>query len=229
MSVIVVSSYKGGTAKSTVSVNLAEAIRRTGRDVVLVDIDDSTQTASNWYRAYQSEDGSPPPLPKVLYMTGNVTDEIRRLSKVYEVVVVDCGAGNTLANQTAVRAADLLLIPVSASGLEILPTLRYAAEIAAVQAQNGGRPSARLVLNKIQAAKSGAKELIETTTSPACPVKPLSTLIPERSAFTRLNVVGVSVFDYPRCQDLREIFERMAEEVLAVVGSSTPTFAAKVG
>lgn len=216
MSIIAVSSYKGGVGKSTTTMNLAEACRRAGVETVVVDIDASTRTTSRWFGNYAPINGESAPLPPTMYLAGEVGEQIVRLKQVYKLVIVDCGAGNTRENQQAIRCADLLLVPLAPSDMEVAPTLQFAHEIVAAQLKNSGRPLARLVLNKIQAAKPASRDLIDLALSPQCPVKPLQSIVPERAIMGKLFSSGISVFDAPRSGDMRDIYTAMAQEVLGL-------------
>lgn len=215
---VILSHYKGGVGKTTTAMNLGRALQLLGQDVVIVDIDDATQSALNWYRNWVTSHpgGEPAPLPNVVSMVGDVRTSINKLAQNHDLVLIDAGAGIPIQNQTAVQVADLLLVPVGTSHLEIQPTIKYLSEIAAAQARFG-RPEARTILNRAQSNRASAAETATILANPRIPVKPMGQIVPARESLTKMMSLGVSVYDYPRSNDLREIFTAMAKETLKIL------------
>src|SRR3954468_5049794 len=90
--IILVGNEKGGTGKTTISVNLAGMAALQGLDVLLVDADPGQQSAAKWTARRREFH----PEAKTLHcfpLPGKHFDvEIEALPRRYQVIVVDTGA-----------------------------------------------------------------------------------------------------------------------------------------
>lgn len=117
MPVILVASQKGGTSKTTTTINVAAELARLGHDVLIVDCDKSVESASVWAadRAQEAE------LPRVhaIQKTGNVREALKDLNNRYDYVVVDAPGHDSQEMRTAMTVADLMIIPVRPSQFDL--------------------------------------------------------------------------------------------------------------
>lgn len=143
--IIAVANLKGGAGKSTIAVNLACQLTTAGT-VELVDAD-SQGTAAAWGAA-----GLLPvkvhtmPLDSAAGAQGWIA---RVLALKADYVVIDCPPHLNATAQAAVGIADLVLVPVTASGADIAATQRAVALIAEARVtrrQHGGKGPAALIV-----------------------------------------------------------------------------------
>ncbi len=122
MPVIVVANPKGGVGKSTVATNLAGALARAGRPVMLGDVD-RQQSARQWLRL------RPPMLPPI--QTWDIArDGVVRPPKGVTHVVLDTPAGLHDKKLGAVLAiADRVLVPLQPSLFDIQATHAFVQEL----------------------------------------------------------------------------------------------------
>ncbi|WP_115686478.1 ParA family protein [Corynebacterium senegalense] len=112
MTVIAISNLKGGTGKTTSAILLATAFHRHGRSVTVVDLDPQG-SATEW--AQMAEDaGEPLAFPVTL---GNV-HTTKNLRETTDFTILDCPPGNPTLIDTAIAAADVVIVPVQPSGIE---------------------------------------------------------------------------------------------------------------
>jgi len=103
-------SGKGGSGKTTLSINLARAIELDGNEVVVVDTDPQ-KTAKTW--AGSRSEGYGLPVRHVSESGADTLEErIRRLSDDADLAVIDGAAKIEGATGAAVRASHVVLIPV---------------------------------------------------------------------------------------------------------------------
>ena len=113
--VIAVLNSKGGTGKTTIATNLAGCLHKRGHSVLLVD-SDPQGTALDWYSA--QPDGAD--LPTVIGIDRPVLHKsIPQLTRDYVYIVIDGSAKIAENTTSAIRVADLVLIPVRHSGFDL--------------------------------------------------------------------------------------------------------------
>jgi chromosome partitioning protein len=137
MHVVAVLNQKGGSGKTTIATNLASALERRGRRVALIDADPQ-KTASEW--AARGED-----TPPTFEATTDLESNIPALKDSFDIVVVDGAPRMTELATSAVKAADLVLIPVQPSGADIWAAEDILDIIQARQKVTGGPQAAFIV------------------------------------------------------------------------------------
>jgi chromosome partitioning protein len=146
---IAVGNLKGGTGKSTIAVNLACALRDGDRTVALVDADPQG-TATDWQAG-----GGLPVLVESLPL-GSQRDAQRWVARVlalkagadYVVVDLPPQVGSGIAS--ALLLADVLLVPVSPSGVDLRATGRALDLLRRARAvRDSAKPAAMLVPSRV--------------------------------------------------------------------------------
>ena len=119
--VIAVGNLKGGTGKSTIAVNLACALAADGRDTVLIDAD-GQGTATDWHAGHRL------PIPVKSWPLGGERDAQRWVAQVLALkagldeVVIDLPPQVGSGIASALLIADLFVIPVTPSGVDLRAT-----------------------------------------------------------------------------------------------------------
>jgi chromosome partitioning protein len=134
--IVTVAQQKGGAGKTTLAAHLAVAWAESGKSVAVVDIDPQASLSTWW----EMRDALGIPAPSNGRGKGGVSvhrlggwrtaGEVTRLSKDHDVVVIDSPPHAETEAKIAVRAADLVLIPLQPSPMDLWatkPTLALAA------------------------------------------------------------------------------------------------------
>lgn len=111
--ILAVINQKGGSGKTTISLNLAAAMAGEGRKVLLIDADPQ-QTAQDW-AAVRSE---PPPFRVVGLSKPVLHRDLPTIAADYDDVVIDGAPRNYEVARSAIASADYVLIPVQPSGAD---------------------------------------------------------------------------------------------------------------
>jgi len=179
---IVVASLKGGVGKSTTSVYLAAVAAERGHDpVVLVDADRQASSAV-WLEER--------PLDGVEVVEAPSERTLKRaMSQDGGVVVVDTPPGDERLSHSAIAAADTVVIPTRAGGVEYA---RVAATLALVPAR-----TPRGIV--IASARLGTNDLEETIAWWKKESVPVWGIVPERVAIAagpeaRLAREGIDIY-----------------------------------
>ena len=114
MTVIAVMNQKGGAGKTTICTGLSGALRHDGRDTVLVD-SDPQGSILDWANANPQQ-----PMQVYVIERPQLEREIPKLKN--EFVIIDGTAKAADLAKKTINVADLILIPVSPSPLDIWAT-----------------------------------------------------------------------------------------------------------
>ena len=108
---VAVTSSKGGTAKTTTSVLVAEAAAVTGQETMVVDLDAQSAGGALAWADHAAEDN---PLRSTV-MSLPVRELNRRLNDIAgdRFTVIDTPPGDAAAISAAIRVADLVVIPLN--------------------------------------------------------------------------------------------------------------------
>jgi chromosome partitioning protein len=129
--IINIAQQKGGAGKTTLATHLAVAwAQKRGRKVAVLDVDPQGSLGV-WYEAREHYLGKENTGLTFKRANGiRAMAEAERLAKDHDIVVIDMPPHGTTAANAAVRAADLVVVPVQPTPLDFwatLPTLEVAA------------------------------------------------------------------------------------------------------
>lgn len=113
MPVIAVLNQKGGAGKTTVAVHIAKALQLAGKDVLLID-SDVQGSARDWAAANPNQS-----LPVAGVDRPVLEREVKSLGRGRDFVIIDGSPRMQAMTASALGAADLVVIPVQPSPLDI--------------------------------------------------------------------------------------------------------------
>ncbi len=184
--VIAVINHKGGTCKTTLALNLAAGLARRGT-THLVDADPQA-SITQW--CGMGKDRSA--LPEVVPLHGDPAAVLGRLLESHHYVVVDCPPtvhGEAVA--VIMRMAQVVLIPVLPSPIDLWASVDMAAALKAAKSGNAGL-SAHVVLNQLESRNALSRAMREAVAEFDVPV--LAAAMQRRAAYRSAAVEGLSVY-----------------------------------
>lgn len=159
--IITVAQQKGGSGKTTLAANLAVELRRRGHHVALVDTDPQG-SLGRWFLERLDRRGEEDGFEFSTSSAWGASYESEKLKKRFDFVIIDTPPKIDSDLRPALRVADLVIVPVSASHVDLWATegvldlaRRERAEVLIVL--NRTRPHTRLGAEVAQkAAELGA-------------------------------------------------------------------------
>jgi chromosome partitioning protein len=206
--VITLAQQKGGSGKTTLAINLAVAAAAAGHRVALIDIDPQG-SLGRWFMTRMATTGEVPDLEFATASAWGVEYEAKKLARSHDLVVVDTPPKADSDLRPALRAADLILVPVSASQLDL-----WATEGVLDLARREDRP-ALIVLNRL---RNGTRLAVQITGQiGGLGVARAETILGNRVAFAEAMGQGRAACEAGRSAAATEITSLLAE-VAARIG-----------
>jgi chromosome partitioning protein len=188
MPTIAVVNQKGGAGKSTVAVHLARWLQRQKKSILLVDAD-GQRTSSIWLESLENE------IPfQVLQNPDELLDQVPKLTKQYEWVLIDGPATLSETTRALLLWADLALIPCQPAGVDLASASDTVRLVRQAQAIRNGLPKAVLFLNKAikgTRLKDEAVAVLQQVED----IQLLDTIVHQRQIITDAFGQGATVFD----------------------------------
>ena len=189
--IIVLVNQKGGCGKTTIVMQLAGALGREGKKVLIVDADPQG-TATGWAKSADDKNPFPATISGLSSMGDKVHREVKRHIGQYDFIFVDCPpAVDSPVPQSALMIADVALVPVIPSPADLLATNGIQALISRMQDVNESM-KAYVVPNMVTSTKI-AKKTIELLQRFG--MKITAAGLSYRTAFRESTYIGGTVFD----------------------------------
>jgi chromosome partitioning protein len=204
---IAVANQKGGTGKTTLTVNLAAGFQQRGK-TVLLDADPQG-SAGHWARVGGADSGLPP-IERV--EPGAMRARIAEAAGTHRYVLIDCPphlASDVLG--LVMGAVDLLLIPVQPSPLDLWASVDMTTAVLDARVGNPGL-RAFMVLNQLDERNALSRSMHEALE--AFEVPALTNGLARRAAFRNAALEGSSVYRLGKrgaraVQDVEAIIEEL--------------------
>ena len=206
--VIAILNQKGGSGKTTIATNLAHALQRDGKKVLLVDSDPQGSTR-DWNEANGGNI-----IPVVGLDRETLAKDLQAISQGYDLIVIDGAPQIAKLSAAAVKAADLVIIPVQPSPYDIWACADLVDIIAARHEVTDGKPKAVFAISRAIKNTKLSTEISSALAEYNLPVLKAGTS--QRVAYPTTASEGLTVFDDPSSDAAKEI-EAMKQEVLEVI------------
>lgn len=219
MTVVAFANQKGGTGKTTLLMNVAAGLHRSGRRVAVVDADPQG-TALRWSRAVPAR-----PFPVAVTAAGRTEEDIRKAIKAArsqaDVVLVDCPPSVEADESRVVMSlAGLVVVPIAPSPPDLWATRGIVHLMAGIKRKHGPLRGL-LVANRVPPRSALGRDVLGLLAEFELPLARVA--IGARAAYGQAAALGTSVFDLKRsgAAAAAEI-EALTSELLPLIEGETP-------
>lgn len=206
MTVISVSNQKGGSGKTTIAINLADGLQRQGYKVLVVD-SDPQGSARDWNAENDGE-----VLPVIGLDRESLPKDVLKFKSQYDFIVIDSGSKIERMASAAIKAADIVLIPVQPSPYDVWAVSELVDLVKARQEVTDGIPKAAFIVSRAIKNTLLSNEVIEALSSYELPV--LESRTNQSVVYPTTASQGLTVFSDSSSKASTEI-ENLCKEVIA--------------
>lgn len=208
--IITIAQQKGGTGKTTISANLALQFSGDGTATALLDTDPQG-SVGQWYMKRQEK--YPDKSHDLTFKTASAWGariEARDLVKQHQLVVIDTPPKMGMDGRPAIEVADLVIVPISASALDV-----WATEPTVELARMEQKPIL-MVLNRISARTRIAGEIRKFVEKFDCQIA--SCQLGNRVHFAETMADGLGVSERRPSSRAAQEFRSLTNEIKTVLG-----------
>jgi chromosome partitioning protein len=217
MTTIAILNQKGGSGKTTLAIHLSRGLQREGQRVLLVDADPQG-SARDWAAAHDDQ-----PLAVVGLDRPSLDRDVKKIADGRDYVIIDGAPALHEMTAAAIRCADVVLIPVQPSPLDVWAASELVELVKTRQSVTGGTPVAALVISRAIRGTRVSRDIDAIVAEFGLPV--LSERIHQRVAYSNSMAKGASVFDSDEHHDA---VEEMRAIVTAIRNLVTPQLLQRV-
>lgn len=202
--IVAILNQKGGAGKTTISVNLARALQQNGEKVILID-SDPQGSARDWHAA---GDGN---LLTVVGLDRPTLDKDIKALNGYNWLLIDGAPQLAGMAVSAIKCADIVLIPVQPSPYDIWAAEELVEIIKARQQITNGRPKAAFVISRQITNTKLGKEVRDALVCYELPVFSSGTF--QRILYAETAATGSTVLDAEPNSEATNEIKQLAEEL----------------
>lgn len=199
-------NQKGGVGKTTLSVNLAACLARTGARVLLIDADPQG-SALDWAAARQTA----PLFSVVGFPRPTIHKEIAQIGQGYDHIIIDGPPRVTDLARSAIMASDIVVIPVQPSPYDIWAAEEVVKLIEEARIYKDSIKSVFVVNRKITNTAIG-RDVRDALA--AYPVHVLQASVAQRVVFAEAAAQGQAIFEVPAAGPAVAEMEAVAAELM---------------
>jgi chromosome partitioning protein len=207
--IIVFSNQKGGCAKTTTAIHLACYIASVQKKVHFVDADPQ-HSAATWLQLMKS------PIPVSQLSDANeLIEQIPELAQTTDFLVVDGAAGNSESSRAILFTADVAIVPVQPTGLDLHSALEAFRLVRQAQKIRGGLPKAAVFLSRAQKGTRLRSQALSAL-SQIPDVILLKTVIHQKQAIADCFTQGAVVWEMSGASDSAKEFDALCKEIIGL-------------
>ncbi len=159
--VIAVSTTKGGSGKTTVTINLAAAFAQKGYQICIIDADTGQFSALKWAKYREDEQAH---ISVFQVAQDKLNREAKALSERFDIVLIDGRPTLSEVGDRIVMASDVVIVPVMPSVFDLEAFQDYVPrfqQVKELKSEIGGKVKAFVLLNALVVNTTIGQEIEE--------------------------------------------------------------------
>lgn len=200
-------NQKGGVGKTTLAVNVAAALARSGRKVLLIDAD-KQGSATTWASLREDSD-----FQTVSLARENMARDALKLAADHDFTVIDGPPHAETIARSCIVASDVVLLPIEPSGLSTWASDLTVRQVREAQELKPALKCGFVVSRKIGKTVIG-REIRAMAADQGIPI--LKTEIEQRVAYAECLTMGKTIFEWPGARAAQQEIQRLTKEALAI-------------
>lgn len=202
MKIVAILNQKGGVGKTTLATNIATKLYLNKAKVLLVD-SDPQGSARDWHAAGNSE------IPVVGIDRPTLDKDIQKISDNFDWIIIDGAPQLSDMAISAIKCADLIVIPVQPSPYDIWASEDLVDIIKHTQQLTDGNPKSYFCISRKITSTSLSKEIVEALEGYSLPV--MKSYTSQRIIYAKSAAEGKTVFDTTNNEAIQEITNIVTE------------------
>lgn len=202
MKIVAILNQKGGVGKTTLATNIATKLYLNKAKVLLVD-SDPQGSARDWHAAGNSE------IPVVGIDRPTLDKDIQKISDNFDWIIIDGAPQLSDMAISAIKCADLIVIPVQPSPYDIWASEDLVDIIKHTQQLTDGNPKSYFCISRKITSTSLSKEIVEALEGYSLPV--MKSYTSQRIIYAKSAAEGKTVFDTANNEAIQEITNIVTE------------------
>ena len=123
--IISFSNQKGGSGKTTLTVNLAALWSNSGYKVAIIDAD-AQRSLTYWHNARKKYYGDyETDIDIYPYITASIVDDVKNIKRKYNFILIDSPPSITFDTTQVLKSADRVFVPVQPSPIDLMATIPF--------------------------------------------------------------------------------------------------------
>jgi|SRR5262245_11646044 chromosome partitioning protein len=215
--VISVANNKGGTGKTTTSINLAAGLALRGCRVLFMDADDQSSTASDWRKIRPDQQVD---FQMIAMRAPAIHTELPAILEhtAYDYVLIDCPPGGPNAGGKMTRSAlwvsDLAIIPAAPSGPDFWASDPMVQMIQELQITRPGGLTCRLLINR-KTANTRLGRQARTAAAELLVIPIFAAEIAQRTSIAEAITRGMTIYEFEPGGLAVYEYNQLVEETIA--------------
>ena len=203
--VISLLNQKGGSGKTTIATNLACGLKKKGYKTLLVD-SDPQGSARDWNECNEAS-----LIPVIGLDRETLPKDLSAVSDHYDIVIIDGAPQIQQLSAAAVKASDIILIPVHPSPYDIWAASDLVDLIKTRQSLTEGMPKAAFIVSRAIKNTNLSKDVSDALTSYGLPI--FTSRTSQRVAYPASAAEGKTVYEHKKDIDAQKGIESLISEL----------------